>query len=647
MSGRLVRDRSVLGVAVGLLLHCTAACQGPSGAGLSDAAVAGDLASPRVEAEADVAAPSGQLDADAADAAIADGGSQLKPDATGPDSASLPDVKPPKSSPDSFITDIVNCPLGVTLSVALGAELPAAPTVVVQGHHRVILAAKTLPLTGCLTTDCNSAPCPAGQHPWRGVVAAPPVEHIALAADGAVMYAGGQSVGRMAVGGKGQFATAKQVMEPITLKGDVPSCSYLKSTGYQGLPELDSHAFADSSGSGFIWARRTGTNDPYNSPSEEIETSLHVRLRVSPTLGTTVLLTSIEEFAGAFHPKKHLWSRKVYDARSLPEGGVLVVETRRSFTADGDCEFQSLVMSETGIEKGATLAGSCTLFWQPTAPVAPADRLGTWWVMLRPVQYLGGWPQVLPAGQVLLVQGPATASKWSVACMGAMSHLALTTDGGVAVLGVPLAAPPASTALEVVRLALATGVETWRTTLVLPMAVQPLAVERLPNGGLLLAAVRSQGGHALWLAWLDATGALVRERLLALPATASAPPLVAVGVDGGIALAIDHGGSRRIATLDAKGDSGCKQEVAPCSVCDDGNPCTQDVCTKFGCWHGPASGLSCSGSCVKGQCFQCTDCVDKPYGDICFDKFTLQQEKTCIEAAYCAIKYTYLPKSKP
>ena len=73
-------------------------------------------------------------------------------------------------------------------------------------------------------------------------------------------------------------------------------------------------------------------------------------------------------------------------------------------------------------------------------------------------------------------------------------------------------------------------------------------------------------------------------------------------------------------------DAHCRIECESADDCDDGIPCTVDLCTQRGCWHTFPAGQTCcatdadctaTDSCLHGQCDPTGTCVFQPAG--CFD----------------------------
>ena len=482
----------------------------------------------------------------------------------------------------------------------MSVKLPAATTVLVDGSHRVVLAAKGLAVGGCLTADCSAEPCPAGQVPWKAALATPSPQHIALSVKGTIVFASGIAGGSIGPDGKlGTLVSAGGMLPSVQLVE--PFYTYSLGAGYTSLFGTKTRGLASASGSVLIFHFFHGEYDKLGFGTccmQYVTTEYWLRL---PVLGgpPKVLVEDVQKEDYAYSSYTAIML-SVHQARALPEGGVVAVTCSAAYK-QAQSKFVScktIVAHDEGLSQGPAYPyDPHPSYFDKAMLLSVADRLGSLWLFL-------GTPSKPPTEGLatpILVESPSADAKLPLPALESASHIIATTDGSIVVLGTPLAAAPTgTTALEFVRLALSNYEVSWRTTVVLPFAVQPFLLERLPGGGVLLAATRhSDDANALWLAWFDASGALVRERLVPV-SNGQTKPLIAVNLLGQVAVGLPAAGIMRFATLQADGAWTCKPATSACASCDDGNPCTKDSCANSAC------------SLKDAGCEVCVGCKDDP-----------------------------------
>lgn len=213
------------------------------------------------------------------------------------------------------------------------------------------------------------------------------------------------------------------------------------------------------------------------------------------------------------------------------------------------------------------------------------DKLGDRWAAVYPDDVSPTVPQILTLAQ------PAPACNLRVELLPTwqVTSLALTKGDQVVVAGQRpgIAGQPAI----VVELHAAQDWTTvWRTTLAAPYAQNVLTAERMPNGGTLLVTTRSSGSaQALALVWLDATGALQHEHVVAV-AGGLGGVLTSGRENGAVALAVQTATTWRFAVLGPTTAWQCHATNQACPACNDGNPCTSDTCVSGRCHFASAIG---------------------------------------------------------
>jgi hypothetical protein len=218
----------------------------------------------------------------------------------------------------------------------------------------------------------------------------------------------------------------------------------------------------------------------------------------------------------------------------------------------------------------------------------------------------------------------AVSSFWVPGCsaLRCVRHLALVADGTMAVLGEsqgPLPAGGTKQQMLFYRFS-AAGAELSRrwydngTDLNVAGKVQPQA-----DGGFLLVGYARRSGCASgslgypWLVRTDANANLLWSKLITGHDRCAAPVRAVPLADGSQMLVgndTDPVGTPRawLARLDPWGNLTCTPtcQGLPVAACDDGNPCTADLCDPVkGCTyalHPDGTGCGASGTCKAGLC---------------------------------------------
>ncbi len=331
--------------------------------------------------------------------------------------------------------------------------------------------------------------------------------------------------------------------------------------------------------------------------------------------------------------------------RVLPEGGQIVeIEQYYGGPDKSPCANLLLWWPPTGTYKTVYegIVPPQDELWQSSKPMPLPrllDKLGDWWAALYPEAGGTPWPETV------ILANPAKKQSWRVllAPSWQVATLALAA-GDKAVVAGTRAGISGQPAVVVEQDSADDWKTLWRTTIAAPYGQKVHTVERMPAGGVLVVTSRTAGtSAAVALLWLDAKGALVHERIVAVTDGAIGKVLTSVREEGTVAIAVQVGKTWRFATLDATSAWNCHATTQACPSCDDGNACTDDTCVAGRCHHAAASVSTCP-RCDAGVCASCQcpadslgSTVNSLYGEVCLTSFE------CVAAGYCVQSETAVP----
>ena len=215
--------------------------------------------------------------------------------------------------------------------------------------------------------------------------------------------------------------------------------------------------------------------------------------------------------------------------------------------------------------------------------------------------------------------------------------MAVAADGGY-VLGGATVPAGASSRWWLVRTD-SDGKELWQRSSKLPFAISPRGVAVAPGGGIVLAGEKPLGATTeAWLMGADSLGFPLWQRTHKLGAgTWLGERPLASFPDGGLAIAGggNPGGVTNpvVIRTDPWGHAACLG-AGPCggkkaTDCDDGDPCTIDLCEAAqGCVH-KAEGCEDGEPCTAATCIKGKGCAYAPVTGACEDNSVCTKTQAC------------------